>query len=168
MKAWGSALAGAVMALSAGQATAQDLIDQGFVHGWNLLVDPSFGNGCLIQTVYEDLSVVRIGYDALNNQGYFAVYNKAWGDVKKGEQYNIRFDLDGQSFDAVATGIKTGSVPGGIVFFKDRNFIHAIAQKKGMTLFGQNGQQVMAIDLSGTAKALEYTRKCQDKYGWGG
>jgi hypothetical protein len=168
MKNWASILAAAAVSLSGTMAFSQDLIDKGFVHGWNLLVDPSFGNGCLIQTVYQDLSVVRLGYDAQNQQGYFAVYNKAWGDVKKGETYNIRFDLDGQSFDAVATGIQTGKVPGGIVFFKDREFIHAIAQKQGMTVYGQTGQQVMAIDLSGTAKALEYARKCQDEQGWGG
>ncbi|MBE1285639.1 MAG: hypothetical protein GJ676_20170 [Rhodobacteraceae bacterium] len=160
--------AAAALAVSAVQATAQELIDKGFYHGWNLLVDPSFGNGCLIQTVYEDLSLVRLGYDALNQQGYFTVYNKAWGEVKKGERYNIRFDLDGQSFDAVATGVQTGKAHGAIVFFKDREFIHAIAQKKVMTVFGQTGQRVMAIDLAGTAKALEYARSCQEEQGWGG
>ncbi|SEG10774.1 hypothetical protein SAMN05421751_11113 [Jhaorihella thermophila] len=35
-----------------------------------------------------------------------------------------------------------------------------------MTVYGQKGQKVMAIDLTGTAKALEYARKCQDAQGW--
>ena len=68
------------------------------------MMDPALGNGCLIQTVYQDLSVVRLGYDALDNRGYFAVYNKAWGDIKQGESYPIRFDLDGKSHDATAIG----------------------------------------------------------------
>lgn len=163
-------LAAAVLAMSlaTGPVTAQQLIDKGFIHGWNLMVDPSFGNGCLIQTVYQDLSVVRLGYDAKNNRGYFAVFNKAWGQIEQGKQYNIRFDLDGQSFDGVAIGMKPSKVPGAVVFFTDRNFVHAIAQKQGMIVYGQTGQQVMAIDLTGSAKALDYVRQCQDEMGWGG
>lgn len=155
----------AVFATSMTQASAQALIDKGFVEGWNLMVDPSFGNGCLIQTVYQDLSVVRLGFDAINNQGYFAVLNKAWGDIEKGVKYNISFDLDGETFNAVATGLEDAKVPGAIVFFKDREFVHAIAAKKVMTVYGQNGQQVMAIDLHGTAKALDYARTCQKEEG---
>ena len=30
-----------------------------------------------------------------------------------------------------------------------------------MTVYGQTGQEVMAIDLTGSAKALEYARDCQ-------
>lgn len=153
------------LAFGAGAASAQELIDKGFVAGWNVMVDPSFGNGCLIQTVFEDLSVVRIGFDAENNRGYFVVFNKAWGDIKKGQTYNITFDLDGKKFDAVATGFVLGKVPGAGVFFEDRNFVYAIAKKKVMTVYGAKGNKVMAIDLKGSGKAIEYARKCQAKMG---
>ena len=143
----------------------QALIDRGFVHGWNMMVDPAFGNGCLIQTVYEDLSVVRLGYDAEQERGYFAVFNRNWGKIEKGRQYPVRFDLDGQSFEAVATGLRLKDVPGGIVFFEDRGFVDAIARRRVMTIYGQNGQKVMAIDLKGSAKALEYARRCQQEMG---
>lgn len=146
-------------------ATAQALIDKGFVAGWNVMVDPAFGNGCLIQTVYQDRSVVRIGYDAQGNRGYFVVFNKAWGQIRKGETYDIRFDLDGERFDAKATGFYMDRVPGAGVFFEDREFIHAIASKKGMTVYNAEGQKVMAIDLKGSAKALDYARKCQAAQG---
>lgn len=155
----------AVLVLSTGVAQAQALIDKGFVAGWNVMVDPAMGNGCLIQTVYQDLSVVRIGYDATNNRGYFVAFNKAWGKIEEGKTYDIRFELDGENFDAVATGFELDRVPGVGVFFKDREFIHAIAQKKSMTIFSQKGAQVMAIDLAGSAKALDYARKCQDQQG---
>ncbi|NOD32956.1 MULTISPECIES: hypothetical protein [unclassified Ruegeria] len=144
-------------------ALSQELVDKGFVEGWNIMMDPALGNGCLIQTVYQDLSVVRLGYDALGNRGYFAVYNKAWGDIKQGESYPIRFDLDGKSYDATAIGFNERDVPGATVFFTDRSFVNAIAQNKTMTVYNPAGEVVMAIDLKGTAKALDYARDCQNK-----
>lgn len=149
--------------VTATTAFAQDLIDKGFVEGWNIMMDPALGNGCLIQTVYQDLSVVRIGYDALDNRGYFAVYNKAWGDIKQGESYPIRFELDGKSYDATAIGFNQRDVPGATVFFTDRTFVTAIAQNKTLTVYNPEGQTVMAIDLNGTAKALDYARDCQNR-----
>ncbi|HHN73365.1 MAG TPA: hypothetical protein ENK13_04685, partial [Thermopetrobacter sp.] len=69
------------------------------------------------------------------------------------------------SFEAVATGLRLKDVPGGIVFFEDRGFVDAIARRRVMTIYGQNGQKVMAIDLKGSAKALEYARRCQQEMG---
>jgi len=165
MKTFATLATIASLCLGALSATAQGLIDKGFVAGWNVMVDPDMGNGCLIQTIYEDYSVVRLGYDATNNRGYFVVFNKAWGNIKKGETYDITFELDGEKFDAKATGFVLNKVPGAGVFFEDRNFVHAIAQRKVMTVYGQTGQKVMAIDLKGSGKAIEYARICQDKQG---
>lgn len=153
------------LALTSGPALAQDLIDKGFVHGWNVMVDPQMGNGCLIQTVYEDNSLVRIGYDATGNRGYFVIFHKGWGQIEPGKTYPITFDLDGERFDATATGFKEGRIPAAGVFFDDREFIHAIARRKGMTVYGPDGSRVIAIDLEGSAKALDYARKCQAEQG---
>ena len=109
-----------------------------------------------------------LGYDAAGRRGYFAVFNRNWGAIEKGRTYPIRFDLDGESFDATATGMRGGKVPGAVVFFTDRDFVHAIAKRQHMTVYGETGQVVMKIDLSGSAKALEYARACQDREGWGG
>lgn len=155
----------AILSLGVIAASAQALIDKGFVSGWNVMVDPAFGNGCLIQTVFQDLSVVRIGYDATGNRGYFAVFHKGWGDIETGMTYDITFDLDGQKYDAVATGFVQDRVPGAGVFFTDRDFIHSIAQKRVMTVYNQAGEKVIAIDLKGSAKALDYARKCQAAQG---
>ncbi|MFT7592696.1 MAG: hypothetical protein ACI8R4_000003 [Paracoccaceae bacterium] len=161
MKYLSAPLLAALLAVAPMVAWAQDLIDKGFVAGWNVMVDPQMGNGCLIQNIFEDLSVVRIGYDAENNRGYFVVFNMAWGQIEKGKTYDITFDLDGQSFDAKAIGFYLGKVPGAGVFFDDRSFVEAIAKRQVMTVFGQAGAKVMAIDLKGSGKAIEYARKCQ-------
>ncbi len=155
----------AALSLGAVSAMAQGLIDKGFVAGWNVMVDPDMGNGCLIQTVFEDYSVVRLGYDAQNDRGYFVVFNKAWRNINKGEVYDITFDLDGEKFEAKATGFVLNRVPGAGVFFDDRALVDAIAQRNVLTVYGQTGEEVMAIDLKGSAKAIEYARKCQAEIG---
>ena len=38
----------AMAGLTTGLAAAQDLRDFGFTEGWNIMVDPQMGNGCLI------------------------------------------------------------------------------------------------------------------------
>ena len=165
MKLVSAVITATALCIGSSAAFAQGLIDKGFVAGWNVMVDPDMGNGCLIQTVYQDYSVVRIGFDATNNRGYFVVFNKAWRDVKKGKTYDITFDLDGEKFNATATGFVLNKVPGAGVFFDDRNFVHAIAKRKVLTVYGQTGQEVMAIDLKGSGKAIDYARKCQDQQG---
>jgi len=122
------------LALSAVGASAQGLIDKGFVHGWNVMVDPQMGNGCLIQTVYEDLSVVRIGYDAAGNRGYFVVFHEGWKNFEPGQQYPITFDLDGERFEATATGFRQNRVPGAGVFFDDPAFVSATARRNVLTV----------------------------------
>lgn len=166
MKIFKAVLAAAALFISAGgSVSAQDLIDRGYIAGWNIMVDPALGNGCLIQTVFQDYSVVRIGFDAQKDQGYFVVFNEAWGRIKKGQTYDIVFELDGKKFDAVATGFYLGKVPGAGVTFTDRNFVFAIAKSQGMTVYNEAGEQVMAIDLSGSGKAIEAARKCQAEIG---
>ncbi|MCV6584136.1 MAG: hypothetical protein OIF47_01235 [Marinibacterium sp.] len=156
----------ALAAMMALPLAAKGLVDKGFASGWNIMMDPQMGNGCLIQTIYEDQSVVRIGYDALNNRGYFVVIDKDWGNaVKKGEAYPVTFDLDGEMFDATAEGMRIEHVPGAIVFFDDPKFLDAIAAKKHMTVFGTQGHVVMKIDLAGTADALKHARDCQASAG---
>ena len=156
-------MSGIALAISlAVSASADGLIDKGFASGWNIMVDPEMGNGCLIQTVYEDGSIVRLGFDAVNKRGYFTVFHKGWGNaVKKGVAYPVTFDLDGEMFDATAEGLRIDHVPGAIVFFQDPDFVHAIAQKQHMTIYGTQGQEVMKISLAGTADALKHARECQ-------
>lgn len=165
MKPLAALILATALTLTSGTARAQGLIDKGFVHGWNLMVDPSFGNGCLIQRYDTDDAVVRLGFDATQRRGYFVVFNPAWGDLKTGQTFDITFDLDGEIFKGVATGFHLNKVPGAGVFFQDRDFVYALAKKKVMTLYDTAGATVMTIDLAGSDKAIEYARACQKDQG---
>ena len=143
---------------------AQQLESWGSAGGWDVMIDPSLGDGCLIQAAYQDGSVVRIGFDRNEGAGYITVFNEAWGEIEEGVTYSILFDLDGQEFDGEATGIYLNDVPGADIYFTNPDFLFQIAQKYTMTLYNEYGE-VMAIDLGGTAIGLDAAMECQDEMG---
>lgn len=145
-------------------AFAQGLEQWGTAGGWDVLIDPSLGDGCLIQAEYQDGSVVRIGFDRDEGAGYVTAFNMNWGDIEEGASYDIVFDLDGQEYEGVATGIYLADVPGADIYFDSEDFLFDIAKKYTMTLYNANGE-VMAIDLEGTYDGLSAAIECQDEIG---
>ena len=123
------------------------------------MIDPTMGNGCLIQAAYQDGSVVRIGFDRNEGMEYITAFNHAWGDIEAGAQYDIEFDLDGDVFTGVATGIYLNDVPDADIYFDNPDFLFAIAEKYTLTLYNANSE-VMAIDLGGTYVGLEAAIQC--------
>jgi hypothetical protein len=158
-------LTAATLALAlAAPLHAQSLEPWGHVEGWDVMIDPSLGNGCLIQAEYQDGSVVRIGFDRNQGMGYVTAFNEAWGDIVEGEIYPVLFDLDGQEYNGEARGIYLNGVPGADIMFSNPDFLFDIAKKYTMTLYNENGE-VMAIDLGGTYVGLEAAIQCQDEMG---
>ncbi|SHL42640.1 hypothetical protein SAMN05443432_101469 [Roseovarius litoreus] len=152
------------LAVASTAVCAQDLEYLGEVEGWDVMVDPSLGYGCLIQAEYNDGSVVRIGFDRNEGAGYVTAFNDAWGDIEEGEVYPILFDLDGAEYEGEATGIYLAGVPGADIYFDNPEFLWDIAAKYTMTLYNAYGE-VMAIDLSGTMVGLEAVIECQKELG---
>ena len=129
--------------------------------GWDVLVDPSLGYGCLIQAEYQNGVLVRIGFDLNQGAGYITAFHENWGDIEEGAEYGVAFDLDGESYEGVAKGIYLNGVPGADIYFDNPDFLFDIAAKYTLTLYNEVGE-VMAIDLGGTAVALDEAITCQD------
>jgi hypothetical protein len=158
-----AALTLAVMGMgSAGWA--QSLEPWGASDYWDVMIDPTLGNGCLIQSAFEDGSVVRIGLDRTNGTGYVTAFNEAWGDIEEGKLYPISFDLDSESFEGEARGMYLEGVPGADVVFDNVDFFMSIAERQTMTMY-HDGAEVMAIDLTGTMAGLAAVLECQDEQG---
>ncbi|WP_245514059.1 hypothetical protein [Antarcticimicrobium luteum] len=157
-------LAAAALIAAAGALQAQQLEQWGTAGGWDVMIDPSLGDGCLIQAAYNDGSLVRIGFDRNEGSGYITAFNEAWGDIEEGATYDISFDLDGQQYDGVAKGIYLNDVPGADIYFDNPDFLFDIAEKYTLTLY-HDGGEVMAIDLGGTYVGLEAVIACQDEMG---
>lgn len=141
---------------------AQGLEQWGSAGGWDVMIDPSLGNGCLIQAAYNDGSVVRIGIDPNQGIGYVTAFNMNWGDIVEGETYDIQLALDGEIYNGQAVGIYLNDVPGADIYFDSADFLFDLAKRYTMTLYNQNGE-VMAIDLDGSYVGLEAVLECQDE-----
>lgn len=146
-------------------ALAQDMLEPwGEGGGWDIMVDPSLGNGCLIQAQYDNGTVVRIGFDRNSGGGYVTAFNEAWGDIEEGAVYPVLFDLDGEEYNGEAKGMYLNGVPGADIAFDNPDFLWDIAAKYTMTLYNESGE-VMAIDLGGTMVGLEGALACQEEMG---
>ena len=143
---------------------AQELEYWGETEGWDVMVDPSLGDGCLIQAVYEGDITIRIGLDRTQGVGYVTAFNYNWGDIVEGETYPVLFDLDGQEYNGEATGMYLNGVPGADILFDNPDFLWDMAAKYTLTLYNENGE-VMAIDLGGTMSGLDAVMQCQDENG---
>lgn len=152
------------LVLAAPVAQAQDLVPWGSSDFWEVLIDPTIGNGCLIQSEFDDGSVVRIGLDPSSGFGYVTAFNAAWGDIEAGKTYPVDFALDGEVFEGEAVGVYLEGVPGADIEFDSVDFFMGIAQRQTMTMY-HDGAEVMSIDLTGTMQGLEAVLQCQDEQG---
>lgn len=157
----------AVLAFSvgfAGQVSAQDLEHWGASDLWDVMIDPTLGNGCLIQSSFEDGSTVRVGLDRTTGKGYVTVFNDAWGAIEAGKLYPVDFTLDDEQFSGEAKGIYLDEVPGADIEFDSVDFFMSIAQRQTMTMYS-DGEEVLSIDLAGTSAGLDAVLECQDEQG---
>ena len=154
----------AALSLSPTMLFAQDLIAYDTVGVWDIYVDPTIGNGCLINAVFEDGSDVRIGFDRDAGSGYLIATNGNWGDIVDGETYPISMDVDGSVYEGHGTGIHLDDLPGVDIPFDSVDFLMDVAAKQTLTLSNSSGP-VMSIDLTDSLQAIEAAIACQDHQG---
>ena len=145
-------------------AFAQDLVTYDTVGVWDILVDPTVGNGCLINAVFEDGSDVRIGFENEGNSGYLLAMNEAWDGIEEGTEYPITIDVDGSTYEGQGTGIYINDLPGVDISFDTADFLLDVATKQTLTLSNDSGP-VMSIDLTDSHTALEAAIACQEAQG---
>ena len=157
-------VSGMALAASVVMVQAQELQSFDTVEGWEILIDPTIGNGCLINAQFEDGSDVRIGFDRAANTGYLWASNEAWGDIEEGAAYPLSFSLDGEVYQGEGKGLYIDEMPGVDIPFDSLEFLLALAEKNTMELSNDSGP-VMTINLAGTDAALARAIECQDQQG---
>jgi hypothetical protein len=149
--------------LAISNAVAQDTVLWRSVGQWQIRVDASLGFGCFLVGSYTRGTVLRIGIDQQNGNGYVMVGNEAWRSLQVGNQYDLalRFDNDAP-WRGRATARRIGS--GDMVFlhlsFDRARFLVELARRLNLRIFF-NGELVTQLPLHGTNAAVQEMVRCQ-------
>lgn len=131
--------------------------------GWSIRMDPSMGNACYVSSIYEDGTVVRLGFNFLNNvrQLYFSIGNAKWKSLEAGKEYPVRFQFDNNTpWDATASAINMDSMNHLHVNTKDADFAQEFSKKLGLRAY-YGGKQIVALRLKGSSRAIDEMLNCQ-------
>lgn len=145
-------------------AHAQDLVSYDTIGVWDILVDPTVGNGCLINAAFEDGSDVRVGFAPDTGFGYILALNDGWEGVEDDVVYPVSMDVDGTVYEGEGTGIHIDGLPGVDIAFDSADFLMDVATKQTLTLSTDAGE-IMSIDLTDSLRALEAAIECQEAQG---
>jgi hypothetical protein len=144
-------------------ALAQDTVHWGNVGPWQIRIDKSVNYGCFLLGSYTQGTVVRIGFDQNNRNGYIMVGNEAWHSLQVGGRYELvlRFD-NAAPWRGRATARRIGS--GSMVFlylsFDSPRFLVEWARRVNLRIF-YAGNLVTTLPLRGTNAATQELLRCQ-------
>ncbi len=153
----------AAVCLTVAPVAAQDLQPWGEAAGWDIAIDPTLNNGCLMGSEFDDGSQVRIGFDMNpDGGGYILSMNEQWGDIVEGQSYPITIALDDTTFEGEATGLYLDGMPGADVVVHNGDFFAKLAEARSLVL-SHDGTEVMSLDIAGSADAIVALVQCQDE-----
>jgi hypothetical protein len=144
-------------------ALAQDTILWRSVGQWQIRVDKSLGYGCFLLGSYTRGTVLRIGIDQQNGNGYIMVGNEGWRSLQVGNQYDLALRFDNSPSwrgRATARTIGSGSMRFLHLSFDRARFLVELARRLNMTIL-YNGQVVTQLPLHGTNAAVQEMIRCQ-------
>lgn len=171
MKKWQAlAIAGALIGLLVGATPTWAAAPGkwGKVAGWDILIDQTLGNGCFIFNVFEDGTVLRLGFNPSKDNAYVMVGNLNWKSIEKGKEYDITFRMGRtQSWKVTATGIYLDEVPLLAAVTDNFKFLLDIAKKRSIAVMYQ-GNRIANLSLKGTFAAISEMVRCQQKIGTSG
>lgn len=158
-----STLAACLM-LTAAPAAAAEAVKWNEVDGWAILMDPTMGNGCYVTTIYEDKTVLRLGFNFLGPQGtlFLALGNENWKSLEAGKDYPVVIKFDTETpWDAVASAMEFSDINWLTIQTTDMGFAEEFAAKHTL-LVTFEGRQITKLRLKGSSKAITEMLNCQD------
>jgi hypothetical protein len=144
-------------------ALAQDTVLWRAVGQWQIRVDKSLGYGCFLLGSYTRGTVLRIGIDQQNGNGYIMVGNEAWRSLQIGNQYDLALRFDSTAAwrgRATARTIGSGDMRFLYLSFDRARFLVELARRLNLTIL-YNNQVVTQLPLHGTNAAVQEMIRCQ-------
>ncbi len=151
----------ALIAIAAGTTANSQEIENWSTSGeWAILIDPSTGNGCLMEKHFDDGTLVQFGFAPHRNGGFFAAYNPEWTDIEDGSTGTVKFEFPKIRFIGDALGVARDGQFGGYAFFDNPNVTKEFARNNDMTIIGELGRKI-EVNLKGTLNAIKAVKTCQ-------
>ena len=142
-------------------AESGDTAKWGQVEGWEIRVDRSVGDGCFAMQVYEDNTVLRVGFDQTEKAIYLFIANASWKSVEIGKRYQMRFVFDEQyPFNGELVGVKLGNLTVLSHSNVSTDFTKAFMQRNGLRVYYQNNR-IASLSLKNTYAAIGEVLNCQ-------
>jgi hypothetical protein len=160
----------AVLLFAAAPALGQqETVLWGETGNWQVLVDPSQGNGCFTYVGYQDGSFFRAGYDKRDDTAYVFFGDPDWASLVPGNSYTLRLYFDpieswwdadalAQEFDDGALFLRIDS--------SDENLLDDVLKSSGARV-EFNGREIANYDLDGSGRAVAMVYECQSEQGSG-
>jgi hypothetical protein len=159
----------ASIALLPAPTMSQEVAKWGQVGGWRVLVDRTLGDGCFAMQVFERGSVLRIGFDVVNQRIYLFFGHDNWKSLEVGKVYSLRIVFDGgaSSYNGEMKGSTIGD--GGVVFLAHKDlstaFVKDFMERTNMQVF-YRGEQIGHLSLRNTYAAVTEVLNCQKELGF--
>ena len=157
-----AALSVAVLAATAN--AEEKFLKYGEVEGWKVFIDQE-KKSCLIEAIDEAENVVQMGLTQDRGVGYLGVFTKGETTIKAGESEAVAVMLGDNIYLGEAIGMRgniTKGYSGGYVLSDDPQFAKDVAQQYEMIVFPEK-EYAFVVDLTGTKKAIEMARECNQK-----
>lgn len=153
------------VAVLAGTANAEEkFLKYGEVEGWKVFIDQE-KKSCLIEAIDEAENVVQMGLTQDRGVGYLGVFTKGETTIKADETEAVAIMIGDNLYIGDATGMRgniTQGYSGGYVLSDDPQFAKDVAQQYEMIVFPEK-EYAFVVDLTGTKKAMEMARECNQK-----
>lgn len=154
----------AALTLTGTIALADKFVGYGAVEGWNVHIDTEKGT-CLVETKDDFDNVIQMGLTKDRAIGYIGIFTKAETNIRTDKKQDVALLIGENLYVGEATGMRgniTKGYSGGYVLTDNPAVYDDIRKARTMTVFPEE-EYSFIVDLSGTAKALELAKKCNEE-----
>ncbi|MEY8830899.1 hypothetical protein AB9K34_21220 [Sedimentitalea sp. XS_ASV28] len=137
----------------------------GETEGWTIYKDET-RKSCLAERVDEAGNVLQMGLTAEHTLGYIGVFTQADIGLSEGKE-KLLIAIDGDLYEGEAQQKSkhlADGYTGGYVVSSDADFVTDIMKKYEMVVMPEH-EGAFIINLDGTYKAIEESRKCNEEIG---
>jgi hypothetical protein len=130
---------------------------------WDVRVDKTLDYGCFMITGYSRGTILRIGMNNKQKNGYLLLANDAWRSVEVGKEYKLRLQFDDENpWVGTFTGISLGTTTSLLTSFSNTQVWREFAAKHKLSVQYKQSA-VTSLPLTGTFAAMRSLITCQDK-----